>query len=130
MLHRAGLKVGVVTGRSTGIPEHRAKSVPIDVVRSGVRDKETVVREVLAEWGIAPECATFVADDVMDGPALRIVGLPICVADSAPAVMGLAAYVTRHNGGRGAVREVADLVLEARGDRAALLERFLGRPRQ
>lgn len=126
LLHRAGVRLAVVTGRSTGIPEHRARSVPFDVVRSGVKDKDVVVREVLAQWGIAHEDAVFIGDDVLDGPALRVVGVPVCVADSVPDVLPLARYVTELPGGRGAVREVADLVLEARGDLRNLLARFLG----
>jgi 3-deoxy-D-manno-octulosonate 8-phosphate phosphatase (KDO 8-P phosphatase) len=126
LLHHAGIKVGVITGRRTGIPELRARSVPIDEVRAGVRKKAAEVRDVLAGWGIAPEEAAFVGDDVLDGPALAVVGLPIAVADAVPDVRAMVRYVTVHGGGRGAVREVADLILEARGERRALLERMFG----
>ena len=124
LLHHAGIKVGVITGRRTGIPELRARSVPVDEVRSGVKKKDEMVAEVLGGWGIAAENAAFMGDDVLDGPALRSVGLPIAVADCVPDLRRLVRYVTRQPGGRGAVREVADLILEARGERAALLERF------
>jgi len=124
LLHHAGLRVGVVTGRRTGIPELRARSIPLDVVRSGVRRKADVVRELLDGWGIPPAEAAFMGDDVLDGPALTIVGLPIAVADCVPDLHGLVRYVTSLPGGRGAIREVADLILEARGERSALLERF------
>ncbi len=126
MLHRAGVKLGVVTGRTTGIPEHRARSVPIDIVRSGARKKDDVVREILADWGIPVDEAVYVGDDILDGPALRVVGVPVCVADAVPEVKRLAVYVTQRLAGRGAVREVADLVLEASGDRDRFLEQFLG----
>jgi len=124
LLHHAGIKVGIITGRRTGIPELRARSVPIDEVRSGVKQKAEVVAELLAGWNIAPGRAAFMGDDVLDGPALGAVGLPIAVADAVPDVRRMVRYVTRMPGGRGAVREVADLILEARGERAALLQRF------
>ena len=124
LLHHAGVKVGIITGRNTGIPEIRAQSVPIDVVRSGVKKKDECVAELLAEWGIDRQNAAFIGDDVLDGPALCAVGLPIAVADAVPDVRTLVRYVTELPGGRGAVREVADLIVEARGQRTELLERF------
>lgn len=124
LLHHAGVRTGIITGRNTGIPEIRAGSVPIDVVRSGVRKKAECVAEVLAAWGIAPEDAAFMGDDVLDGPALTAVGLSIAVADAVPDVRRLVTYVSHLPGGRGAVREVADLILEARGEREPLLRRM------
>jgi 3-deoxy-D-manno-octulosonate 8-phosphate phosphatase (KDO 8-P phosphatase) len=127
--HKAGIRVGIVTGRATGIPESKTALFPLSGVRAGRLDKGEALRSLLAEWNVAPERCAYVADDVLDGPALRLVGLPICVADAEPDVLRLARYVTRRRGGRGAVREVTDLLLEARGARAALVERLLGTPR-
>ncbi len=126
MLHKSGIRVGIVTGRSTGIPELRASAVRIDQIVSGCREKDRGLREVCAAWGIAPEECAFVGDDLLDGPALRLAGLAIVVSDAQPEILPLAHYVTRRPGGHGAVREVADLVLEVQGLRTALLERALG----
>jgi 3-deoxy-D-manno-octulosonate 8-phosphate phosphatase (KDO 8-P phosphatase) len=119
-LHHAGVRTGIVTGRATGIPESRADSLRVDAVLSGRLAKEPAVRELLALWNVPPERAAYVGDDVLDAPALRAVGLPVCVADAHEDVLPLARYVTAARGGHGAVREVADLVIEARGDRSRL----------
>ena len=128
MLHKSGLKVGIVTGRDTGIPELRAGALKIDAILSGCRDKATGIRSMLADWGIAPEACAYVGDDLLDAPAMRVVGLPVCVADATADIHGLALYVTRRPGGRGAVREVAELILQGRGLRDGVLRQFLGDP--
>jgi 3-deoxy-D-manno-octulosonate 8-phosphate phosphatase (KDO 8-P phosphatase) len=120
-LHRAGIRTGLVTGRATGIPESRAATLRVDAVRSGRLEKASALRELLSEWNIAAERCAYMGDDLLDLPALRLVGLPLCPADAHEDVLGLVSYVTRAPGGRGAVREVADLMLEARGDRDRIL---------
>ena len=124
--HKAGVKVGIVTGRATGIPESRPALFPFAAVRTGALDKHGGLLSLLAEIGVAPDRCIYMGDDVLDGPALRIAGLPVCVADADPDVIACARYVTLRAGGRGAVREVTDLILEARGARDAILARFLG----
>jgi len=81
-LHKAGLRAGFVTGRATGIPEDRRRLFPFSAHRCDALDKETALRSILDEWSLAPERCAYVGDDLLDGPALRIAGLPICVADA------------------------------------------------
>lgn len=126
--HKAGIRVGIVTGRATGIPESKPAIFPFAGTRTGRLDKAEALLSLLAEWGVAPERCAYVGDDVLDAPALRIAGLPICVADADPDLIPLVHYVTRKPGGRGAVREVTDLLLEARGARAALHARLFDSP--
>lgn len=125
-LHKAGLRAGFVSGRATGIPETRRELFPFAAHRSGALEKEGALRSILAEWGLDAARCVYVGDDLLDGPALRVAGIAICVADAEADVLPLAHYVTRRPGGRGAVREVTDLVLEARGLRGPLLDRLLG----
>lgn len=125
--HKAGLRIGLVTGRNTGIPEAFPKVFPFDARRSDALDKERALRDIADAWGIAPAEIAYVGDDLLDGPALRIAGLPIVVGDCDPDLLPLARYVTRRHGGCGAVREVTDLLLEARGARAAIVRERLGR---
>jgi len=128
MLHKAGLRVGIITGRSTGILERGNSGLRIDRVIAGTRAKGSALRGLLAEWELTPEECVFVGDDVLDAPALRVAGVPVCVADATPELHDLAVYVTRRNGGDGAVREVADLVLHARGLRDGVLATYLEEP--
>jgi len=124
--HKAGILVGIVTGRATGIPESKPALFPFAGVRTGRLEKEEALRTLLDEWDVPAERCAYVGDDLLDGPALRLAGLPICVADAEADVLPLARYVTRRRGGRGAVREVTDLLLEARGARGAMLDRLVG----
>jgi 3-deoxy-D-manno-octulosonate 8-phosphate phosphatase (KDO 8-P phosphatase) len=111
---REGLVVGVVSGRPTPQARARAEELGIAEIHLGVRDKAEIVRDILRRRSVDPAAACFVGDDLIDLPAMRIVGLPVAVADAAPPVREAAAWVTSGSGGRGAVREVVELLLEAR----------------
>jgi 3-deoxy-D-manno-octulosonate 8-phosphate phosphatase (KDO 8-P phosphatase) len=123
---KAGFRSALVTGRGSGIPEASSELLPVDAVRADALDKEAALRSILEAFDLDAARCAYVGDDLLDGPALRLAGLPICVADAEPDVLPLARYVTRRPGGRGAVREVTDLVLEARGLRGPLLARLVG----
>lgn len=114
LLHEAGVLTAIVTARQSTIVVRRARELKIAEVHQGVSDKAATVREVLARHGIAPAQACYVGDDVGDLGPLKLVGLPVAVADAVPAVRRAARYVTRAPGGHGAVREVCDLILAAR----------------
>lgn len=114
LLHQAGIATALITSKHTEIVARRAHDLGIAEVHQRVTDKLAVLRELLARHGIAPEEACYIGDDVGDLPAMRVVGLPVAVADAAPAVRRAARYVTRKKGGEGAVREICDLILKAR----------------
>lgn len=126
--HKAGVRVGYVSGRATGIPEAQRTLFPFDAFRAGRLEKGMALRSLLAEWGTDPARCVYVGDDLLDLPALRAAGIPVCVADATPDLLPLARYVTRCPGGRGAVREVTDLLLEARGARRVLVARLADGP--
>ncbi len=125
MLHKAGLRVGLITGRSTGIPSGGRGAMKVDEVVEGCREKAGALRAMSESWGIPLERIAYIGDDLLDGPALSLAGLALSVADGTVEVRRAADYVTRRRGGAGAVREVADLILEARGDRVAVLDLYL-----
>ncbi len=114
LARRAGLLVGIVSGRDLPQVRRRADELGLDEIHLGIRDKGPVVEEILARRGLPPEEACFVGDDLLDLPALARVGLPVAVADAAPEVRSAAAWVTSLPGGHGAVREVVDRLLAAR----------------
>lgn len=115
MVLRAGLDVGFVTGRSSRVVEHRARELGITEVHQGVKDKVRVVGEILARRGLAPERVAFVGDDIVDLPVLLQVGLAVTVPGAPDYVRERAHWVTARAGGRGAVREVCEALLKARG---------------
>lgn len=114
-LQRAGVTVAIVSGRDSPAVTRRAAELGIRHVRQGVADKGSELDRLLGELGVAPEELACVGDDTPDAPMLRRAGLAIGVADAHPALLASAHWVTRAKGGRGAVREVCDLLLSARG---------------
>ena len=113
-LQRAGVTVAIVSGRDSPAVTRRAAELGIRHVHQGVADKGAELDRLLAELGVAPEELACVGDDTPDAPMLRRAGLAIGVADAHPALLASAHWVTRAKGGRGAVREVCDLLLSAR----------------
>ena len=112
---RAGGRVGIVTGRSSRVVQWRAAELGIDFVRQGVGDKLAVVAELLAACQLDWAAAAYVGDDLPDLPGVRRVGLGVAVADACAELRGAAGLVTSLPGGRGAVREVVECLLRARG---------------
>jgi 3-deoxy-D-manno-octulosonate 8-phosphate phosphatase (KDO 8-P phosphatase) len=110
---RAGIEVGVISGRRSAAVEQRCRELGIRHVRQGIDDKAAALHELLATLGHTPAQAACVGDDTPDLAVMALVALPIAVADAHPDVLAAARYVTRAPGGHGAVREVCDLLVEA-----------------
>lgn len=111
----AGIKLAVLTGRHSGIVGRRCRELRFDVIKLGRFDKVAALREILAETGCRAEDTLFMGDDLIDLPALYEVGLPVAVPAAPIEVKEACCYVTSCEGGRGAVREVVDLVLKSAG---------------
>jgi 3-deoxy-D-manno-octulosonate 8-phosphate phosphatase (KDO 8-P phosphatase) len=115
MLQRAGVEVGIITGRRSPVVEIRARELGITLVRQGASDKVAVWRDIIEEKRLAPEETAYVGDDIVDIPLLRRVGFAAAVFDAETEVVEAADYVAGRRGGRGAVREIIDFLLRARG---------------
>jgi 3-deoxy-D-manno-octulosonate 8-phosphate phosphatase (KDO 8-P phosphatase) len=115
LVREAGVRVAFITGEKTPIVLRRAEKLRVSDVFTGVEDKRSVLRRFLSSLRLRPEEAAYVGDDVNDLAALRAVGLAVAVADAVPAVRRAAHWVTTRPGGHGAVREVCDALLAARG---------------
>ncbi len=125
LLHRAGLRSGIISGRASSAVTRRAQDLGISFVRQGTHDKIVDFTEILAAAGVAPDECAFVGDDVTDIPLMRRVGFAVAVADAVPETRAAAHYVTQLHGGAGAVREVTDLILQAQGRWDELMKRYL-----
>ena len=112
-LLRAGIEVGVITGRRSGAVSARMSELGVRHVIQGCREKLGVLEQLLANLGIAPEACAFVGDDEPDLAPMQYVGTAIAVANAVPAVKARAHRVTDAAGGHGAVREVCDWLLAA-----------------
>ena len=124
LLIRAGITVGFVSGRSSNLVRHRAKELGVRNVYQGVQDKADAYKEIKKKTGFRDEQIAYLGDDIADLPIMRRVGLAMIVRDSWPGLKPRADYVTQARGGRGAVREVSELLLKAQNIWHELLRRY------
>ena len=125
MLKEAGVEIAIITGRTSRVVEHRMAGLGIEHVFQGQRDKLPAFETLLDRLGLEPIQCAYVGDDVVDLPVMRRVGLAIAVQDAHPLVVRHAHWQTPHPGGRGAARDVCELILEARGDLERVMARYL-----
>lgn len=119
-----GIRTGVITGRSSAGVAARARILKMTYVVQGTHLKAPAVEKILKKAGVPPEAAAFVGDDLPDVPAMRRVGLAIAVADASPETRAAADWVTRAPGGRGALREIVEVILKAQGRWPEILRRY------
>lgn len=125
LAQRAGLRTGIITGRKSAAVTHRARELEMDFVEQDAFEKLPAYEKIRRASGLRDEEICFVGDDVTDLPLFARVGLAVAVANAHPEARRRAHYVTRAGGGQGAVREVIDLLLRARGQYDPLLRHFL-----
>jgi len=128
LARRAGLKVGLVSGRRSRAVEERARELKLDFVRLGTDDKLTALQQALEQEGLSEEQVAFMGDDLPDLAVLTRVGLAASVADAHAEVKSRVDYVTRARGGFGAFRELVDAVLSAQGLLPDLIQDYLRQP--
>lgn len=115
MLQRAGIDVGIITGRESSVVERRAQELGINILYQGAKDKLIPFREILEKFSISEDEIAYVGDDIVDLPILLRVGFSATVADALPEVVARVDYVTERAGGQSAVREICDLILKEAG---------------
>jgi 3-deoxy-D-manno-octulosonate 8-phosphate phosphatase (KDO 8-P phosphatase) len=115
LLMKAGIEVAIITGRESGAVELRAKNLGIKYVLQGIKDKGSSCLKLLDQEGLKKDQVCCIGDDLPDISMFSHVGFPVAVADAAKEVRDAASYVTQKTGGKGAVREVCELILKARG---------------
>ncbi len=125
MLRHAGIRIGIITGRSSEVVRIRMTSLEIDQVYQGQKDKLPAYEKMKIALGLKDEQVAYVGDDVVDLPVMRRVGLAIAVADAHELVLKQAHWHTQRPGGRGAAREVCELLLRAHGRYDQEMQRYL-----
>ena len=123
MLFNAGIKTMLVTILPSKAIERRAKELKVEKVYQGIIPKTKVLEEILSENDISKEHICYVGDDLVDLGVMKAVGFPAAPVNACGEVKETACYVTQKEGGRGAVREIAELILKTQGKWEELIEK-------
>jgi 3-deoxy-D-manno-octulosonate 8-phosphate phosphatase (KDO 8-P phosphatase) len=124
MLQRNGVEVGIITGRTSQIVEHRTRELGIKHVRQGCADKFPAYEQMIVELGLKHDQVAFVGDDVVDLPIMLRVGLAVCPQDGSFLVKRHSHWVTPSDGGRGCARDVCELLMLAHGTFGDEMQRY------
>jgi 3-deoxy-D-manno-octulosonate 8-phosphate phosphatase (KDO 8-P phosphatase) len=126
LMRRAGIKVGIITGRESESVRLRGEELKVDaIVQDATARKLSALNRMLAQFGIDAADAAFVGDDLPDLSVLRTVGMSVAVANASKEVKEIASVHLTREGGFGAVREFAELLLTARGEWAAIVAQYV-----
>ncbi len=115
-LMSAGIEIAIITGRQSQIVENRMKALGITLIYQGQDNKIKAYEDICNKMNISAQHIGYIGDDLIDWPVMEKVALKVCVADGHPLLARKANYITHCSGGHGAVREVCDLILEAKGE--------------
>ena len=121
---QAGKKAAIITGRRSEIVVRRALELGLKPVVQGVDDKLAALEKILKDWKLTPDAICYIGDDLPDVPVMRHVGLAVAVADASEETRAAAHYVTKLDGGSGAVREVIELILKSQRRWQDLIQKY------
>ena len=124
-MRSAGIKVAIISGRVSPMVRRRAQELKIDEVSEGFFFKQDGIEALLQKLDLEPHEVAYVGDDIHDVPAMKLVGLPISVANARPEAKDHSMYVTTAAGGHGAVRELSEWLLELRGEKEAIFAQYM-----
>ena len=124
MLQKAGIKVGIITGRHSKVVERRAHELGITEVYQSCHIKSVAYEHLIEKFGITDKEVAYIGDDIVDIPIFKRVGLSVAVADATEETQAEAMLVTENRGGKGAVREVCDLILRSNGRWKELMDEY------
>ena len=126
MLHDSGVALAILSGRRSKVVELRARELRVVHVIQGASDKLGAYLELLRKLGLDPSCTSYMGDDLVDLPVLKRARLAVTVPESPALLREHVHYVTKLGGGRGAVRECCEVIMQAQGTLAAQLQGYLG----
>ncbi len=126
LLRQAGIRTAILTARGSSIVKKRAKELKIDKVYKNFHFKLKAFKKICHDFKVQPEEICFIGDDLIDIPVINRVGLAVCPADAVEDVKRRVHVVTDKKGGRGAVREVCDLILQSQDKWSEVTDVYFG----
>mgnify|MGYP002675775898 FL=1 len=115
MLHKKGIKTAIITGRESEIVNIRARELSIDCVYQNVSDKVETLKQIVELYGISIDEVAYIGDDLNDFEAMKKCGITGCPADAVDEIKKISNYVSKYNGGEGAVRDFIEWIIKQRG---------------
>lgn len=115
MLNKTGFITAIITARQNGTVRHRFNNLAMTKLVEGCKNKIAALKDLMAEYNLAADEIAYMGDDLPDICCLKTVGLPACPNDAVEEVQKYAGFISSKNGGRGAVRELCNLILKATG---------------
>ncbi|GAA3939201.1 KdsC family phosphatase [Litoribacillus peritrichatus] len=125
MLQNSGVKIAIITGRKSPMVEQRAKNLGIDILYQGREDKINAIKDIAKDLNLELDQIAHIGDDLPDLPVIRNVGLGVTVPNGADIIKEHAHHCTTKAGGKGAVRELCELIMKAQGTLAAAHAEYL-----
>ncbi|WP_289639823.1 KdsC family phosphatase [Turicimonas muris] len=125
-LQDAGIAVAICTGRTSDIVEERARELDIKLVMQGEKDKRVGFTNICIQANVEPQNVAYMGDDIPDLCLFPLVGLACAPCDAAPIALSKAAWVSTYPGGRGAVRELAEFILNSQDKFASVVQKRFG----
>lgn len=125
LLQKSGVKVGIITGRTSDLVARRARDLGINILVQGREDKWDALQEILTQFPLHLNEIAFMGDDWPDLTVMTRVGLALTVANAHFSVVNIANWQSKERGGEGAVRAACDLIMQAQGTFDAALEKYL-----
>lgn len=129
MLQHSGVEVGIITGRTSKVVEHRAAELGIKHLFQGSQEKLATYLDLVEKFNLNPQEIAFVGDDVVDLPIMLQTGLAVAVQDAHHLIKQHADWVTPSRGGRGAARELCEMIMYAQGTYLTEINRFYVAPK-
>ncbi len=124
VLSKAGIKTILITAKGSRSIRPRAKDMHVEAIFSDISPKTAVLDKIMKKYNVSFDEICFVGDDLVDLGLMKKVGFPIAVFNACPEIKQAASYITLRQGGRGAVREVAELILKAQGKWSGILKLY------
>lgn len=125
LLMRSGINVAIITARESKVVTHRAANLGIELVYQGRKRKIEAFEELLEKTSLKPFETAYMGDDIIDIPVLKKAGFSAAVSDAVKEVRDIADYVTERPGGRGAAREITEVILKGQGKWEDILQYYL-----